>query len=119
MAKIEKFEDLTVWQEGLALSIEIYKTLANSKEFSLKDQMFRSSVSIPSNIAEGFEREYNKEFVRFLKIAKGSSGELRTQIYIAHGIGLIDKETTEKLIDKSRHISSMLRNLIKIREEKF
>ncbi len=119
MAKIEKFEDLTVWQEGLALSIEIYKTLANSKEFNLKDQMFRSAVSVPSNIAEGFEREYNKEFVRFLKIAKGSAGELRTQIYIAKGIGIIDDATAEILIDKSRHISSMLRNLIKIREEKF
>ncbi|MCU0338678.1 MAG: four helix bundle protein [Spirosomaceae bacterium] len=119
MATIQKFEDLTVWQNGLSLAIEIYKTLAQTKDYGLRDQMQRASVSIPSNIAEGFEREYNKEFVRFLRVAKGSAGELRTQIYIAVGIGMIDKETGNDLIEKSRHISSMLRNLIKVREEKF
>lgn len=119
MATIQKFEDLTVWQKGLSLAIEIYKTLANTTDFGLRDQMQRSSTSIPSNIAEGFEREYNKEFIRFLKIAKGSAGELRTQIYLAIGIGVIDQTVGEDLLEKSRHISSMLRNLIKIREEKF
>ena len=119
MATIQKFEDLTVWQMGLALAIDVYKTLADCKDYGLRDQMQRSSVSIPSNIAEGFEREYNKEFIRFLKVSKGSAGELRTQIYIAIGIGIIDNETGEILLDKSRHISSMLRNLIKVRETKF
>ena len=65
MATIQKFEDLTVWQMGLALAIDVYKTLADCKDYGLRDQMQRSSVSIPSNIAEGFEREYNKEFIRF------------------------------------------------------
>ncbi|AEI48391.1 S23 ribosomal protein [Runella slithyformis DSM 19594] len=104
---------------GLALAIDVYNTLADCKDYGLCDQMQRSSVSIPSNIAEGFEREYNKEFIRFLKVSKGSAGELRTQIYIAIGIGIIDNETGEILLDKSRHISSMLRNLIKVRETKF
>lgn len=119
MSKITSFEDLSVYQNGLSLAIELYKTLANCKEFSLKDQICRSAVSIPSNIAEGFEREYNQEFIRFLRISKGSSGELRTQIYIAEGIGLINPETAKDLISKCKHISSMLRNLIKTRQEKF
>lgn len=119
MAKIEKFEDLAVWQLGLDLSIDIYKILATCKDYDLKNQMCRSSVSIPSNIAEGFERGYNKEFIRFLKMAKGSSGEFRTQIYIALGIGANDQETADILLNKSRHISSMLQKLIKIREENF
>jgi four helix bundle protein len=92
MSKIEKFEDLKVWQDGLSLSIQIYAMLVNCRDFSLKDQMCRASVSIPSNIAEGFERHSNKEFIRYLRIAKGSSGELRTQIYIALGTGLIDSD---------------------------
>ncbi|KPM46849.1 four helix bundle protein [Jiulongibacter sediminis] len=119
MSKIESFEDLTVYQNGLQLAIDLYKKLAHSKEYSLKDQIFRSAVSIPSNIAEGFEREYNKEFIRFLRIVKGSSGELRTQIYIAEGIGIIEKETAMELVSKCKHISSMLRNLIKTRTERF
>ena len=119
MAKIEKIEDLTVWQLGLDLSISIYKILASCKDYHLKDQLCRSAVSISSNIAEGFERGYNKDFIRFLKMAKGSSGEFRTQIYIAVGIGIIDQETADSLMNKSRHISSMLQKLIKTREENF
>ncbi|MEZ4900837.1 MAG: four helix bundle protein [Spirosomataceae bacterium] len=91
MATIQKFEDLSVWQSGLSLAIEVYKSLANYKDYGLRDQLQRTSVSIPSNIAEGFEREYNKEFIRFLKVAKGSAGELRTQIYVAIGVGIIDE----------------------------
>ncbi|SOE22061.1 four helix bundle protein [Spirosomataceae bacterium TFI 002] len=119
MSKIQTFEDLTVYQNGLSLAIELYKKLATCKDYSLKDQICRSAVSIPSNIAEGFEREYNQEFIRFLRISKGSSGELRTQIYIAEGIGILDSETAQDLISKCKHISSMLRNLIKTRQERF
>ncbi len=119
MSKVESFEDLNVYQSGLKLAIDLYKILATCKDYSLKDQICRSGVSIPSNIAEGFEREYNKDFIRFLRISKGSSGELRTQIYIAEGIGIIDPETAKDLISKCRHISGMLGNLIKVRIEKF
>ncbi len=82
MSKIEKFEDLIVWQNAVNLSTRIYSTLKNCKDFSLRDQICRASVSVPSNIAEGFERQYNKEFIQFLYIAKGSAGEIRTQILI-------------------------------------
>lgn len=68
--RVQKFEDLTVWQVGVDLSIEVYNVLNNSRDFGLKNQIQRSAVSIPSNIAEGFERQTNKEFIQYLFIAK-------------------------------------------------
>ena len=81
--KIEKFEDLNVWIEGMNLAVDIYKSFVNCKDFGFRDQIRRSAVSIPSNISEGYERQSNKEFIRFLFIAKGSVAELRTQLYLA------------------------------------
>ena len=75
------FEDLEVWKRSARVSADIYKTLANLKDFGFKDQITRSGLSIPSNIAEGSERETDKERANFLNYAKGSAGELRTQIY--------------------------------------
>ncbi|WP_138477478.1 four helix bundle protein [Dyadobacter bucti] len=119
MSKVEKFEDLKVWQDGLSLAVMMYESLAGCRDFSLKEQMCRSAVSISSNVAEGFERHSNKEFIRFLRIAKGSSGELRTQIYIAMSIGLIEREKGNSLVAKTQILSAMLQNLIKTRETKF
>lgn len=119
MSKVEKFEDLKVWQDGINLSIHVYQALDACRDFSLKDQMCRAAVSVPSNIAEGFERHSNKEFIRFLRIAKGSSGELRTQIYIAVGTGLMAEEEGTELVSKSRLLSAMIQNLIKTRETNF
>ena len=76
------FEDLDIWKEGMRLSVSVYKLMNDCKDFGFKDQIQRASVSVPSNIAEGFERQTNKEFIQFLYIAKGSCGELRTQIYL-------------------------------------
>ena len=87
--KIEKFEDLEVWKESISLATEIYTILKGCKDFSLKDQMQRAVVSISSNIAEGFERNSNKEFIQFLYFAKASCGELRTQLYIASKINIM------------------------------
>lgn len=63
--RVEKFEDLDVWQESCRLSVSLYQALNQCKDYALKDQILRASVSIPSNIAEGFDRNYNKEFIRF------------------------------------------------------
>jgi len=117
--RIEKFEDLRVWQESISLATEIYKLLKNCRDFGLKDQMQRAAVSVPSNIAEGYERKYNKEFIRFLNISKGSAGELRTQLRIAVNINLIQKEIGERYIDKTHHISAMICELIETRKERF
>ena len=116
---IHKFEDLEVWKEGMRLASDVYKSLKNSKDFGLRDQMQRAAVSIPSNIAEGFERKSNKEFIQFLFIAKSSCGELRTQIYLATEIRVLEKSIGNELLEKTRKISSMLYKLISTRKEKF
>ncbi|MGF1763360.1 four helix bundle protein, partial [Aliivibrio kagoshimensis] len=82
-----RFEDLEVWKRSARLSAEVYKCFLKSKDFGFKDQITRSSLSISSNIAEGYERRSNKEFLLFLSYARGPSGELRSQIYIGIEIG--------------------------------
>ena len=109
----KSFEDLEVWKKACRLAVWVYKILKECKEYGLKDQMTRAAVSIPSNIAEGAERNSKNEFIRFLHIAKGSAAELRTQIYIAPQIGIIRSETKKELVNELIVISSMLHALIK------
>ena len=118
MSKIEKFEDLEVWKESISLATEIYSILKICNDFSLKDQMQRSVVSIASNIAEGFERNFNNEFIQFLYSAKASCGELRTQLHIASNIDILRITETERLVERTRKISAMLYKLIKTGKEK-
>jgi four helix bundle protein len=112
------FKDLKVWQYGKSLAVEIYR-LTGSEEFrfdyGLKDQTRRAAVSIPSNIAEGDERDTDKEAVRFFYIAKGSTAELTTQLIIAKEIGYIDNEAFSRIEESCTHIASMLGSLIKAR----
>ncbi|HQT92494.1 MAG TPA: four helix bundle protein [Candidatus Kryptobacter bacterium] len=117
--RIERFEDLEVWKESMRLARDIYGQLRNCRDYSLKDQVQRAGVSIPSNIAEGFERQSNKEYVRFLFIAKGSAGELRTQVYLATDLQIVDRKIGLELIDRCRKVSSMLYNLIQTRRRNF
>jgi four helix bundle protein len=108
-----QYEDLAVWKRSTRLSIEIYQHLRELKDFGFKDQVTRSGLSVPSNIAEGFDRESNKECVTFLSYAKGSCAELRTQIYIGIEIGYIERMTGERWIQDTQEISLMLGGLIK------
>ena len=110
-----RFEDLDVWRRSSRLCVEIYKGLATCKDFGFKDQITRSCLSIPSNIAEGFERGSDKDSNKFCYYAKGSSGELRTQIYIGIEIGYIAKETGISWKNEAEQISKMLAALIKSR----
>ena len=87
--------------------------MKDSKNYPLKDQMTRSSISIPSNISEGQERDSPKDFRRFLRIAKGSCGELRTQLYLAHQTFEIPSEISQPLIQETKEISRMLQGLIR------
>jgi four helix bundle protein len=82
------FEELEVWKRACQLAVDVYEVFKESKEYGIKDQMQRAGISIASNIAEGSERG-GKEFIRFLRIARGSAAELRTQLYIAKKIGLV------------------------------
>jgi four helix bundle protein len=108
-----KFEDLEVWKRAVKLSGSIYKEVKELRDFGFKDQITRSGLSIASNIAEGFERGSQKENIVFLSYAKGSSGELRTQVYIGMDIGYIKKTVGEEWLREVREISSMLSGLIK------
>ena len=118
-SEVHKFEDLNVWKESVKLARDIYRELRNCKDFGLRDQIQRSAVSIPSNIAEGFERHSNKEFIRFLYIALGSCAELRTQLYIAVDTEIIEKVIGDLYLEKTRKISAMLSKYITTRIEKF
>ena len=91
-----KFEDLEVWKRAARLSADIYRQLAELKDYGFKDQITRSGLSVPSNIAEGFERESQKETITFLSYAKGSCGELRCKTYIGMDIEYIKKDEGKK-----------------------
>lgn len=104
MATIERFEDIQAWQKARQVSAAVYKLCKQgelSKDFGLKDQIRRSAVSIQSNIAEGFGREGNKEFIHFLRIAKGSSSEFRSQLYNLLDAEYIDTATFNSLYDNA------------------
>ena len=107
------FEDLDVWQRSSRLSANIYKELFCLKDYGFRDQITRSGLSIPCNIAEGIERKSSKETRNFLSYAKGSCGELRTQIYIGMDIGYIPEITGKKWITETKEISAMLVGLMK------
>ncbi len=114
--KFNRFEEIDVWKLSRNLVKEIYTISDNpafSKDFGLKDQIRRSAVSIPSNIAEGYERKSNTEFVRFLYIAKGSAGEVRTQLYLAKDLNYINEENFNNLLNKAEEISKSLSGFIK------
>lgn len=104
------FEDLDVWKRGCRQALSIYKALKETQDYGLRNQMQRAAISVPSNIAEGAERDSPKEFIRFLNIAKASNAELRTQIYLARELGLISDP--KPLIQEAKEISAMLQGLI-------
>jgi four helix bundle protein len=112
------FHDLEVWREAKALAVEIYRATARLSDFGLRDQLRRAAVSIPSNIAEGDERDTDKDCVRFFFIAKGSLAELRTQLEIATEVGLILPDTTTPLLARATILAKRLGALIKARAPK-
>ena len=107
----QTFEDLEVWQRGCRLSVAIFETFEKCKRFTLRDQIERAGLSIPSNLAEGAERGSNKDFAHFLNFSKGSCGELRTQIYIARKLKLLGKSNFEHFVTETKEISKMLEGL--------
>lgn len=109
----QSFEELDVWKDSCRLAVSIHGLFKTSKDYAMRDQIIRSSISVPSNIAEGLERGSAKDTIRFLHIAKGSCAELRTQLYLSLKMGLLTSDQTQPLLDASRKISGQLHNLIK------
>ena len=116
MATYKRFEDLPVWQNARKFASNADRIINLSpiaKSFKLRDQMLGSSGSVMDNIAEGFERSGNKEFIQFLYIAKGSAGEFRSQLYRASDANNISEENFKILYEEAEHLSTELGNFIK------
>ena len=116
MAKIKRFEDLTSWQKARELNHLIYNATKNGtfeKDFGLRDQIRRASISVMSNIAEGFERGGDKEFIQFLANAKGSCGEIRCQLYAASDEKYLAQAEFKELYDRSVEIGRLISGLMR------
>ena len=116
MESFKNFEEIVAWQKARILTKEIY-TISNKgkfdKDFSLKDQIRRSSVSVMANIAEGYDRRGDKEFVRFLNISKGSLAEVKSHLFVAFDVNYLNEEELKGLIENIDEIGKLLNGLIK------
>ena len=116
MGTFRRFEDIEAWQLGRELTRRVYEVTHRgdfARDFGLRDQIQRAAVSITSNIAEGFERQSRKEFVRFLLIAKGSAGEVRSQLYAALDLGYLGQDAFDSLYDLATRVSRKLAALVR------
>ncbi|OXB24178.1 four helix bundle protein [Flavobacterium tructae] len=121
MSKFKSFEEINSWQKSRVFNKKIYLITENSnfkKDFDFVRQIRRASLSISSNIAEGFERNTDKEFVYFLYVAKASAGEVRSQLYLAFDLEYIIKEEFEILLESVTEISKLLSGFIKYLSQK-
>ena len=110
---MEAFEVLEIWKRSAKLSSDIYRATQSCRDWSFRDQITRSSLSVPCNIAEGYERNSEREICRFLKIAKRSCGELRTQLYIGIDVGLMDRQGAGQYLQEAVELSKMIQGMIK------
>jgi len=116
MAKFTSFEEIISWQKSRIFNKMIYEITEKpnfKKDFDFARQIRRASISISSNIAEGFERNTDKEFIYFLNVAKASSGEVRSQLYLAYDLNYITKQEFDNLIESITEISKLLSGFIK------
>ncbi len=116
MGRIERFEDIEAWQKARALTKLVYHHSDDgsfSRDFPLRDQMRRAAVSVMSNIAEGFNRGGNREFVHFLSIAKGSAAEIQSQLYVALDAGHLDQDRFREAYELAAHVANLLGGFIR------
>lgn len=112
--KFDRFEDIIAWQESKKLTVLVYENFKFNKDYSFRDQIQRAAVSVMNNIAEGFERSGDKEFKKFLYIAKGSCGEVRSMLYLAIELRYISQDKFNLIYNQSYKISKMISGLIKV-----
>jgi len=120
MTKVKKFEDVIAWQKVRELVKMVYEMTRKgdfARDFSLKDQIRRAAVSIMSNIAEGFPRQTDKEFIQFLYIAKGSVSETQGQLYVAFDLGYVEVQEFNKAYELSSEVARLLTGLIRYLQE--
>ncbi len=116
MATIQRFEDIEAWQKARALTQTIYQMTSHgafARDFALRDQIRRASVSSMSNIAEGFEREGNKEFIQFLTQSKGSTGEVKSQLYVALDAHFITDPEFQRAYDLANEAGRLIGGFIR------
>ena len=113
MSAIKRFEDIAIWKQARDLTVMIYAEFTNSKEYGFKDQIQRASISIMNNIAEGYNRQSDKEFVKFLYYSKASSSEVRSMLQLAVDLNYLGKEKAKILISKTEMLAAGITNLIK------
>ena len=116
MASIKRFEDVEAWKKGRELTQRIYQITSQTKftrDYTLRDQIRRAAISITSNIAEGFDRGGNREFVQFLAIARGSASELKSQIYTALDAGYVDQKEFAELYQLAHSVVLLIGGFIK------
>ena len=120
MAKIERFEDLDLWKDAVKMGVSIYKITEEGKmarDFSARDQLRRAAISVSNNIAEGFEYNNNKAFVRFLMYAKGSAGELRSQLFVLREAGILEESKFHILWENALKLSKSIEGFRKYLRE--
>ena len=116
MTKIKNFEDIASWKKGRQLTKNIYDATSTgnfSRDFGLKDQIRRAAVSVLSNIAEGFERGGDREFLQFLSVTKGSCGELRAQLYVALDQEYLSQKEFDALFERASEVSQLISGFMK------
>jgi four helix bundle protein len=111
--KIEKFEDIEAWKEARELVREIYLAFSVNKDYGFRDQMQRAAISIMSNIAEGFDRGSNKEFIQFLVVARGSVSEVKSLSYAAVDVNYINDKTFQNISERCLKLSNLLNGFIR------
>ena len=104
---------MIAWQKAQDLAVQVYQQFSTLNDFGFKDQIFRASISISNNIAEGFDRQSNKDFIRFLFFAKSSTGEVKSMLYIAERVGYCEKSKALKMREQCEEISKIIRGLMK------
>ena len=114
----KSFQELEIWQESLKITCDIYETFKTTKDFAFKDQIQRAAVSVMNNIAEGFERQSEKEFIKFLYYSKGSAGEVRSLLELAFKLNYIDTNRLQDLRSTCTILSVKIYRLIKYLENK-
>jgi len=110
---IRKFEDIVAWQKAQDLAVDIYSTFQSSKDYGFKDQICRAVVSISNNIAEGFDRNSNADFSRFLYFSIASCSEVKSMLHLANKLNYLTDEQKLSLLEKANEVSKIIRGLIK------